>query len=95
VIVQTPCTELKTKANMKKRADAESRVKELEANIDRLQREKNALMGSQDLEAAEGNCPLEDAANKRAAQTKKNGCSRFLAKLHMILLLLCGKKSVS
>jgi hypothetical protein len=81
---------------MKKRADAESRVRELEANIDRLQNERSALLSSGlpdggDLEAA-GDASLDDAANKHA---KRNRCSLFLAKMHMFVLWLCGKQSVS
>lgn len=77
---------------MKKRADAENRVKELEDNIGRLQSERSALLlGSQDLEAAE-DVSVDDAASKHA---KRNRCSRLLSKLHMFVLWLCGKQSVS
>lgn len=82
---------------MKKRADTESRVRELEANIDRLQNERSALLSSAspdgvDLEAAGDAASLDDAANKHAKRTR---CSRLLAKLHMFVLWLCGKQSMS
>jgi chromosome segregation ATPase len=79
---------------MKKRADTtETRVQELEANIERLQSERSALLGtSQDLEAAGGDLSLDHSENRQA---KRNGCSRLLAKLRIFVLWLCGKRSVS
>ena len=84
------------KRQMKKRADTDSRVRELEANIDRLQSERSALLSSGlpdggDLEAAGDAASIDDAAIKHA---KRNRCSRLLAKLHMFVLWLCGKKSM-
>jgi hypothetical protein len=86
---------------MKKRHDAEQRVLELEATIDKLQSERTALLsedtgaGKDDAQQDVETGTHDGTPSSFSKQSSRNRCSRLLARVHMFVLWICGKQSIS
>lgn len=86
---------------MKKRHETEQRVIELEATINRLQNERTALLnddsgnGKDDVHQDVETGTHDGTSLSISKQSSRNRCSRLLARVHMFVLWICGKQSIS